>query len=224
MFGGGLTQGRHSDSDFFEEIGNVDDGKCSPRISRYLREALERYFVVKSELGKELKSHNGEAEAGDEDTRVIAEWSGILGFSVDNMPWVGRLPEKVSGRVAQKDREMNIYDTVKQTADDVGLEVPSRTTSSDSVTQELLSSHRLAPPGEWIAAGYSGEGMVHAWMCGKALAFMVLGLDNGPISSHDAQRQGEGESWLREWFPDVFRVTEKRWRHSQIENLFASIV
>ena len=37
---------------------------------------------------------------------------------------------------------------------------------------------RTADPREWIAAGYSGEGMVHVWLCSRALALMVLGLEN----------------------------------------------
>ncbi|KAK0444908.1 FAD dependent oxidoreductase [Desarmillaria tabescens] len=48
-----------------------------------------------------------------------------------------------------------------------------------------------------IAAGYSGEGMVHAWMSGKALAYMVLGKDV-------------------DWLPDLFRVTEKKWKKANI--------
>ncbi|KAK0189235.1 FAD dependent oxidoreductase [Armillaria mellea] len=53
---------------------------------------------------------------------------------------------------------------------------------------------------EWIAAGYSGEGMVHAWMSGKALAYMVLGKDV-------------------DWLPAPFRVTEKRWKKANIASL-----
>ncbi|KIJ67118.1 hypothetical protein HYDPIDRAFT_50050, partial [Hydnomerulius pinastri MD-312] len=62
-----------------------------------------------------------------------------------------------------------------------------------------------APPGEWIAAGYSGEGMVHAWMSGKALAEMVLGR--------------EREANLAEWFPDILRVTPGRWKKAKAEDL-----
>ncbi len=53
---------------------------------------------------------------------------------------------------------------------------------------------------EWIAAGYSGEGMVHAWMSGRALAYMVLGKDV-------------------DWLPAPFRVTEKRWKKANIASL-----
>ncbi|KAG6374444.1 FAD dependent oxidoreductase [Boletus reticuloceps] len=60
-------------------------------------------------------------------------------------------------------------------------------------------------PGEWIAAGYTGEGMVQAWMSGKALAEMVLG------------REREGN--LAEWFPDILRVSTARWKKAKPEAL-----
>jgi hypothetical protein len=47
--------------------------------------------------------------------------------------------------------------------------------------------------------------MVHAWLSGKALADMVLG------------REVEGK--LGEWFPDIMRVSEKRWKKAKAENL-----
>ncbi|KAG7450844.1 FAD dependent oxidoreductase [Guyanagaster necrorhizus] len=52
---------------------------------------------------------------------------------------------------------------------------------------------------EWIAAGYSGEGMVHAWMSGKALAYIILGKDP-------------------HWLPAPFLVTEKRWKKADISS------
>lgn len=69
---------------------------------------------------------------------------------------------------------------------------------------------RLAPPGEWIAAGYSGEGMVHAWLSGRALACMVLG--------------GKSNEKGRETvLPPSFLITEKRWKQANIENLMADL-
>ncbi|KAH9939026.1 FAD dependent oxidoreductase [Epithele typhae] len=67
---------------------------------------------------------------------------------------------------------------------------------------EKAAGHRRA--GEWIAAGYSGEGMVHAWMSGKALA-----------------RWCSSGRRLAGWFPEILRVTEKRWREANVEELFA---
>ncbi|TFK57733.1 FAD dependent oxidoreductase [Heliocybe sulcata] len=60
-------------------------------------------------------------------------------------------------------------------------------------------------PSEWIAAGYSGEGMPHAWMSGKGLAYMVLGV--------------EKETGLYEWFPESFIVSDKRRRKANVEDV-----
>lgn len=106
--------------------------------------------------------------------RVKANWSGILGISADLLPWVGRLSPAISGRSAPPTREL-------------------------AADESFIS----AAPGEWIAAGYSGEGMVHAWMSGKALAEMVLG------------REGN----IAEWFPEVLRVSTKRWKKAKPEVL-----
>ncbi|PVH81662.1 putative FAD dependent oxidoreductase [Cadophora sp. DSE1049] len=56
---------------------------------------------------------------------------------------------------------------------------------------------------EWIAAGFNGEGMVHAWRSGVAVAQMMLE-DLAPNSSYGWQ----------EWFPDQLLVTEERLKMS----------
>ncbi|KAK0440839.1 FAD dependent oxidoreductase [Armillaria borealis] len=147
MFGGGIEMGTQS---FFDAVGCADDSQVEFRVSAYLGGALAAYFG---------KWWGGESADVDDDHfergRVKKAWSGVLGISVDGLPWVGSVPSKVSGR----------------------------------------------PEGrEWIAAGYSGEGMVHTWMSGKALAYMVLGKDV-------------------DWLPAPFRVTEKRWRKANIASL-----
>ena len=73
--------------------------------------------------------------------------------------------------------------------------------SSTQITRDSGSC-----PGKWIAAGYTGEGMVHAWLSGKALVKMILG--------------GESEHELSEWpFPEVMQVTHSRWKRARRENL-----
>lgn len=61
----------------------------------------------------------------------------------------------------------------------------------------------LAAPGEWIAAGYSGEGMAHAFLSGRAVAYMLLGQEEA----------------IKDWFPDSLRVTEQRWKKARAEDL-----
>ncbi|KAG5337154.1 hypothetical protein C0989_010487 [Termitomyces sp. Mn162] len=132
------------------------------------------------------------------DTKSVVKqlWSGVLGLSVDGQPWVGRVPAAVAGRRAPRRLE------------------------SGAACAEVRGG--LAGPGEWMAAGYSGEGMVHGWLSGKALACMVLGLEKGPASEKrrpDGAR-GAGAD-LAGWFPSVYRVSESRWARAGIEDLVA---
>lgn len=116
----------------------------------------------------------------DEKERVIGRWGGILAMSTDERPWVGRVPESLSHRGA-------VY-------------------RKDNFEWSKEGSISLAPPGEWIAAGYSGEGMVHAWLSGKAVALMVLGVDE----------RTEG------WFPEVYRITEGRCEGASVEGMLGA--
>jgi glycine/D-amino acid oxidase-like deaminating enzyme len=110
------------------------------------------------------------------DSKFISSWTGIMGWSADLIPWVGPLPESLTRRN------------------------PARVVSSSAVN---LDSWGELPGEEWICAGYSGEGMTHAWGCGKALALMILGEDVG----------------LEEWFPKEYRVTEERAKEADVRKL-----
>ena len=50
--------------------------------------------------------------------------------------------------------------------------------------------------GLWVSASFQGHGMVLCWMCARALVAMMEGKDE--------------QVGLKEWFPDVFRVTNER--------------
>lgn len=54
---------------------------------------------------------------------------------------------------------------------------------------------------EWVCAAFGGEGMVQTWLCGKALATMLLAQDTslGRMVSMDLS-----------WFPGQLLVSEKR--------------
>jgi len=184
MLGGGFAQ---DGDEGYEAMGNTDDTTHSKRIGAHLSGVLPRYFG-EDNWGKEgLPLAQGEGNEEWAEGRVKALWSGILGISVDLLPWVGRLPPAVSGR-----NEPPLSSVVK-----------SKNVSGGNWI------HVGAAPGEWIAAGYSGEGMVHAWLSGKALAEMVLGR--------------EVEGGLEEWFPNVMKVTEKRWKRAKAENLLDAL-
>ena len=82
-------------------------------------------------------------------------------------------------------------------------ETATKTVPAASDDKALGTHASLAPSGEWVAAGFSGEGMVHAWLSWTALAWMVL----------------DREDALEGWFPDILRVTEKRWRKASVDTL-----
>ncbi|KAJ7259835.1 nucleotide-binding domain-containing protein [Mycena rebaudengoi] len=68
-------------------------------------------------------------------------------------------------------------------------------------------SNETARPGEWIAAGFTGEGMTHAWLSGVALAHMVLNRSEDSISTPV--------------LPAQFQVTHKRWKEADIHAFLA---
>lgn len=176
MYGGGWAQACENS---LPDLGITDDATYNFAGAAHLAGSLPLYFGADNwgaEAAPVLEEPAGPVRwaAG----RTKAQWSGILGISTDLLPWVGRLPAKVSGRPE-----------------------PASAHESEKGDPE---SH-LAAPGEWLAAGYSGEGMVHAWLSGAALALMVL----------------DREDALAGWFPDILRVTEKRWRKASVDTLVA---
>lgn len=101
---------------------------------------------------------------------VRAMWTGIMGFTADGLPWIGQLPASTTGRTG-----------------------PTGTSGQSATTGTTTGA-------EWAAAGFSGEGMVHAWLAGSAVALMVLG------------RGRETAAWL----PDAFLISEERVRECRV--------
>ena len=67
-----------------------------------------------------------------------------------------------------------------------------------NLSKDTVGSMTL--PAEWISAGYNGEGMVNAWLCGVALGLMILGRED--ISA--AKTSGRPQGKLHEWFPKEY--------------------
>lgn len=189
MYGGGAMLGQ-SEALLLEAAGDADDGTMNFCIPAYLGGALPFYFPS---WGKEDDSQDGESSNPPgkkwSQGRVKAAWSGIMGLSADTNPWVGRVPTSVSKRTEP---------TVSRSS--IG-------TSGSTIESDKGRHYALTPPGEWICAGYSGEGMVHAWLCGRALAQMVLGV-NGDAEDNESR------------LPAPFVITEKRVRKANIEDVF----
>ncbi|KFY68644.1 hypothetical protein V496_00910 [Pseudogymnoascus sp. VKM F-4515 (FW-2607)] len=139
MFGGGFVQAGFSG---LVEMGVASDAELNEDVAVHLRQGLGKAFESNGEDGFEVKKM----------------WTGNMGFSVDMLPWVGKLPGSLTGR-------------------------------------------RSGQGAEWVSVGYSGEGMVNAWLCGKALAMMILGDDEG----------------IKEWFPRHMGIPDERIRESVLE-------
>ncbi|KAJ6610226.1 FAD dependent oxidoreductase [Mycena sp. CBHHK59/15] len=192
MFGGGAAHGETAEQPFMDEVGVTDDRSWNLDIGAYLGGALSMYFggwgaEGRSEFARVRRVDVVQPEKG----RVMKLWTGILGISADDRPWVGRLPAKVTGRSSPQPRSSSRHR--------LGIDLNSP-----------YGARGLAPPGEWIAAGYSGEGMVHAFLSGKALARMVLPTESG----HDEAVE----------LPDTFLVTEARWKKANPEDLVEAFV
>lgn len=191
MFGGGWAQ---ATSDSLPDVGIADDSETSFEAQAHLAGALPQYFGL-CNWGKEAISVPGDSDKGEvlwAEGRTKAQWSGILGISVDLLPWVGRLTPKISGRT-QPRQPAGSADSA------------SSSSNEDRDKDKDKEAPGTAAPGEWLSAGYTGEGMVHAWMSGKALAYMVL----------------DRETEIQSWFPDILRVTEKRWKKASLDDLIA---
>ncbi|KAG8709947.1 hypothetical protein FRC11_005022, partial [Ceratobasidium sp. 423] len=117
MFGGGFAQ---SPQQGVAEIGISTDESYDPTGAAHICGALSVVF-------KDPK-HQPTANDANAENRVKSIWSGSLGISADSLPWVGRLPARLTGRSAPPANEHS----------------------------------KIASPGEWVSAGYSGEGMVNA--------------------------------------------------------------
>ena len=76
--GGGLTKGA---DDGLYEFGTTDDSTTDPVIVSYLQESASRYF----------DTHWGHDHP---DGRMRKVWTGIMGYSADGFPFIGRLPDE----------------------------------------------------------------------------------------------------------------------------------
>jgi len=77
--------------------------------------------------------------------------------------------------------------------------------------------HSGPGPAEWVSAGYHGEGMMHAWLCGVAVGLMVLGRDEIERSNESGIPEGKVEDWL----PREFRCSAERVSKANVYTLLA---
>lgn len=165
MTGGGLYQ---SAGRGLDEIGITNDSVVEHLVSSHI------CGVLKMGFGDE----NWGEDVGE--GRIKKLWSGIMGFTTDEMPLVGKLDGSVTGRETKK-RQTN--DTIQ--------------------------------PSEWIAAGYNGEGMVHSWLCGVAVALQVLGKADTDAKAAPGRPAGK----VKDWFPMEFEATSSRIKRMDVNEM-----
>lgn len=194
MFGGGYFQGG---DDSLSELGTFDDSQINPGFAAHLAGSLPLLFGGQNwgaEAAPVPSTDDGRWHKG----RVKALWSGIIGISADRVPWVGRLPPKLSGR------RNTPFPFSSPACNNHEICSPHLSTVD---TSPETTGKRIVAPGEWLAAGFSGEGMAHAFMSGRALALQVLGRED------DA----------KEWFPECMGITELRWENARAEDLLQEL-
>ena len=113
---------------------------------------------------------------------------------------MGRVPPELTKRSTSKPSTTSDRETATKT-------VPA---ASDD---KALGTHAsLAPSEEWVAAGFSGEGMVHAWICARALARMILN-----------EGTGDPAKSLPDDLPKPFLFTQERWKKASLDGMMAAL-
>lgn len=130
---------------------------------------------------------------GAEDGGLKKAWTGIMGFTGDVLPFVGPLPAGTTASAAGEGEEY----------------------------QEQEAKAGLQGSGQWIAAGFNGDGMVSAWLSGTAVGIMML--DKGDeVLERVAGRPG---GKLNEWFPmEEFAWDADRLKRAHLKNLAAQVM
>ena len=165
-------------NDGLSELGTFDDSKIKAGFAVHLSGSLPLLFG-NINWGTEAVPHP--RRDGDEHWhvgRVKALWSGIIGVSADRIPWVGRIPVRLTGRSAPPNSSTPSVSNPNE-----------KHYIESSTTNNLLGFNTISvtsTPEEWHAAGYSSEGMAHACLSGRALALHVL------------DRKDEAKDWLPE--------------------------
>jgi glycine/D-amino acid oxidase-like deaminating enzyme len=169
-----------------DEVGAADDAVLNYAVAAHLAGALPLLFGPTHWGGS--TSAPASASGNVPAAAAAATWSGIMAFTADMLPLVGRLEEQLTGR-----------------------RVP-RATGSGAGDGDGKPS-----PAEWIAAGYSGEGMVNAWLCGVAVGLMVAGRD--AVDYSPVVGDGRLPGRVRDWLPREYLVSQRRLRQASVYEL-----
>ncbi|KAL8365578.1 hypothetical protein RB595_004408 [Gaeumannomyces hyphopodioides] len=166
-------------------VGVYDDSRLDALTAAHLEGIMPAVF----------RPHWGADEGGG--PRVKSVWSGVLAFTADFLPLAGRLDERTTGRKVPARKG------------------DGRTPSGGSAADGPGKRATPPSPGEWISAGYCGEGMIWAWLSGTAVGIMLSGCEN----VHLPAAPGRPEGRLADWFPPELRPTGERIARMDIMDL-----
>ncbi|KAJ6459663.1 nucleotide-binding domain-containing protein [Mycena sanguinolenta] len=191
MFGGGAMLGGRAEAAIMDNIGVSDDSQTDFEVTAYLGGALERYFEPGwgEESAAAAPSTESKKDEGGRDWRA------------------GRIQAAWSGIIA-----------ISADGQPWVGRVPRCVTNRDEPRkQSQPNDQSLAHPGEWIAAGFNGEGMTHAWLAGASLARMLL---NNSNEKNPTQNKPAFEAPP---LPPQFVITETRWKEADFEDFLGDV-
>lgn len=179
LLGGALAQSAQNGLD---EVGVADDSTVNYEVGAHLAGALPLLFGPAAWGGDDAAAGTGVSHVDD-------MWTGIMGFTADSLPFVGRLDASITGRPVPR-------------------------------AAAAAAGNRGPAPAEWIAAGYNGEGMVNAWLCGVAVALMATGRD-GDADFRPASGDGRPPGRVQDWLPRDYLVSPRRLAWASVYELAA---
>ncbi|KXH61720.1 FAD dependent oxidoreductase [Colletotrichum salicis] len=147
---------------------------------------------------------------------VVRVWSGVLGVTGDMAPFVGRVPASVVGVKGKSGSSASSsWFGLKKGRESVKVKKVGKTVDEMEEDQPWTG----AEAGQWVSAGYCGDGMVWAWLCGTALGVMVAGKEDVVLEKGVGFPGGR----LGEWFPKELLLTEARLKKADLSNLVDEI-
>jgi glycine/D-amino acid oxidase-like deaminating enzyme len=125
-----------------------------------------------------------------EEGRIKQVWTGMVAMSGDFLPFVGRLHPSLTQRSPEQGPRRAPEGTPRK-----GGEVH---------------------PGEWLSAGYNGDGMVWAWLSATALGSMIMGSEKDKVPESPGRPGGR----VVDWFPVELQPTLQRVKRVDLTDAF----
>ncbi|KAI0594630.1 FAD dependent oxidoreductase [Biscogniauxia sp. FL1348] len=147
IFGGGR---RHAPG---RGVGVSDDSTIDEAVAWYLRGELSGMMDLSPSAPAGQRGE--EEQKKKQDLEPTHEWTGIMGYTRDGYPLVGRVPGSLGGDDDDDD-------------DDDKAE-------TDPSSPDTKGGGGISGGGLWLCAGYSGHGMPNAALCARAVVDMMCG-------------------------------------------------